>query len=207
MIIISGHYSTLIKSEASYYTTCPICGQNGNTVFSVHGKCYHVMFVPFFPTGTQLSAHCTNCNTMLDYTQMPEDLKKEIYEFRKKQRSPLWHYTGLILVFLAISFIVFIMYKYDSQKADYMSTPKVNDIYEIYIDADKYYSALRIEEIKGDSVYFSKNKYSINRGYEVEKIDLSENYDTSKLLPIAIKDLNLKNVDGISLRSIKRASD
>jgi hypothetical protein len=138
---------------------------------------------------------------------MSQELKSEIFEFSNKQRRSLFHYTGLLLfLFTIISFILLVRHS-DSQQADYIKNPQINDLYNISIESDGYYSIMRIENISGDSVYFSVNKYSVRQTFKLDKININENYDVSNLRPVAIKDLDLKEVDEISLYSIKRPDD
>ena len=204
MIFFSGNSSALIKSETSYYTTCPICEQKGQVVFYVYGKYFHFMFIPCFPNGRDLSAHCMKCNSVIDYPQMSKDMKNEIFEFSNKQRRSILHYTGLSIFLFGFLLFLLLINKYDNQKAHYIANPEVNDIYNIISDSDKYYSIMRLEKTKGDSAYFSTNKYSVSNASELHKINIDENFKTSRLLPIAIKDLDLKNVNGMSLYSIDR---
>ncbi|MDR2916305.1 MAG: zinc ribbon domain-containing protein [Tannerella sp.] len=207
MIFISGSSSSLIKSETSYHTTCPFCGHTGDVVFYVRGKYFYFMFIPCFPNGRDLYMHCTKCNSSLEYSEMSQELKSEIFEFSNKQRRSLFHYTGLLLfLFTIISFILLVRHS-DSQQADYIKNPQINDLYNISIESDGYYSIMRIENISGDSVYFSVNKYSVRQTFKLDKININENYDVSNLRPVAIKDLDLKEVDEISLYSIKRPDD
>lgn len=207
MIFITGRSSTNITSQTSYSTSCPSCGEKGNVVFRVDGKYVHFMFIPCFPTGKTLTAYCTKCNCVQDYYEMSPEMKNEIFHFSKKHKSPILHYTGAILVLLFFLFIIFGIIRADNRKANYIANPKINDLYEISIDADKSYTIMRIENIENDSVYFSINRYTINKSYKTEEINLNENFDTSHLLPVAIKDLDLKSIEGITLRAINRPQE
>jgi hypothetical protein len=163
------------------------------------------MFIPLYPKGRDLVARCEKCSHTWDYSEMSQDQKKEIFAFSNKYRRPVVHYTGVTIILLFFAFLFYVMYSSDSRRDRYLANPQVNDLYEVKIDTSGYYTIMRIEEIKDDSIYFSANKYAVGKSSLLEEIKPDKNYNTSKLIPIATKDVQLRiMMDGVSFYTISR---
>ena len=197
----------LLKSEISYHTPCPKCGQKGGIAYSVYGKYVRYFFVPCFPNGRKLFARCEKCHSSWEYNYMSQEMKNEVFAFSQKQRRPAYHYLGIFLFLCFALFLFYVMRTSDSNRADKLANPMIHDRYEIRNEADGYYSYMRIEDMNADSVYFAINKYTTRKSHKLASLDIDENYEVEHLFPVARKELDLKNVEGITLYSIERAGD
>jgi hypothetical protein len=204
MIFFYGMREPHIKSTVLEYETCPECGQQGSIVSSVYGRYAHLFWIPLFPLTKKTYTQCRECNHQFYAYQMPESIGKEVQQFSRSVRTPIWYFSGLILFAVLIAFVVYSGKMDDKNTAAYMSDPQIHDCYYIRYSDDGYYSTMRIEAIEGDSVYFSVNDYATSKYSDIEKINIEENFDAEDLYPVAKEDLDLKNVEGVSLRRIRR---
>ena len=203
--IFGGSDFTWLKSEPAEGFVCPQCGQRNCMNFNARAKYVHCLLIPLFPNGRDLLARCSHCGYEWSYWQMPPEMKQEMYAYSKRHRRPILHYAGLILFVVFLCWFVHFSMELGRQEAENLSNPMVKDLYEVKIDEDGSYTYLRVEDIRGDSVYFSANDYSVTSSVDVKKIDKDENYDTEHLIAVSKSDLKARKLpEGISLYTVKR---
>ena len=79
---------------------------------------------------------------------------------------------------LFVAFLFYFAFNYFKKVDDteiFIKNPTVNDVYFIK-DNDGYYTALKIEKVTKDSILFLQNDYKATVSYEVEDLDVPENY-------------------------------
>ena len=118
---------------------------------------------------------CDNCN----YFGTPDSFEgrsHDIYRINKsKIKSPLYMYSGTVLVIAAIVYFYFQSGEMDKQYEEYIQNPQKDDILLIHQpnDSSRFsYSFLKIKKIDGDTVWASQNAYSYDRYlFELDSTD------------------------------------
>jgi hypothetical protein len=152
MILLYGKRSIRIKKYTDNTHACPSCRAFDLDV-SVYKSYYHLFFIPFFPSWEKYAS--ITCNAC-EYHFSDQAIEKE---YEDKSKSPVYLYTGPILIALLILFMINANLRSQKRKADYVAQPQTGDIYRIRDDkgsATSYYF-LRIVRISGDSVFIQHN--------------------------------------------------
>jgi hypothetical protein len=190
MIIFYGTKSSHVKSESSEVGVCPSCETYGQMITSVYANYAHVFWIPLFPLYKKVYATCEHCETVFELNEMAPDLRNQCVKFRRRQRFPLWHFTGIITVCCVILFGLLYDSNTSRQQNYYLANPQNNDVYVVQYD-DEHYSTMKIVEITSDSIYFAENEYYADNNTTVETIDEDENYDYEELLSFTIEELKI----------------
>jgi len=204
MIFFYGTRHPHIKSKALEFETCPKCGQQGGIVSSVYGRYAHLFWIPVFPLTKKTYTRCAHCNSELSDKQLPEDIGREVRQFSKSVRTPVWYFSGLFLLAALIIFGIYSSKMTAKETAEFMANPQIGDCYYFQYTDDNSYSTMRIEAIEGDSVYFDVNKYAINKYSKIDDINKEENFAKEDLYPVAKTDLNMKKNEKIILKKVRR---
>lgn len=174
-MIIFGSNSSHLKSEHLQEIACPHC-QNADSIdISVFGKYVHLFWIPFFPMGKVGASQCRHCRQTLKEKEMPENFKAAFKEFKSQLKTPIWHFSGLILLILFIGWSVYAVNQNKKETQLLISDPQVGDVYEYKTDAD-YYSLMKVTAIEGQSIIFVPNDYEVARESKLNRIDKPENY-------------------------------
>ncbi len=115
---------------------------------SVYMPYFHLCFIPVFPIGKkQLEVRCKNCG---DETRTEGIVKK----YEKRAKTPFYLYSALILAAGIGAYWVYWNNNNQKKRAEYVSNPKVGDVYTISEEANtgKTYYFLRLAAITGDTV-------------------------------------------------------
>lgn len=176
-MIIYGSRATHLKSDQLPNATCPNCQTKGSLTASAFGRHAHIFWIPLFPMGKIGVFECQNCHKGFKKKELGEDGKMEYKNFLGGVKTPIWKYSGLVLIAL---FIAWMTYS-DKQKEEKVSVlvekPAMYDKYTFKTDSNSY-STFKIVEVFDDSVYINQNDYEIDRLSAIYKIDKEENYPT-----------------------------
>ena len=145
-MIIFGIRKIRIKKYNDYSIKCENCGKHHQR-FYVYQQYFHVMFIPFFPTGIQtIRCSCAGCNDSFN-----QEKKNDYLSLTK---TPIYLYTGGLLIAGLIIFAVFGNIKNQKLKKEYVNNPMIGDVYRIRFDENNTssYSFLKIADIKSDTV-------------------------------------------------------
>jgi hypothetical protein len=135
---------------------------------------------------------------------MTPELKEAALRFRNEQRRPFLHFTGLILLALLVGFLMFGFYVSGKNRQLYLSDPQVYDCYMLLNSEDGFYTFARIEEIEGDTIWFSFNHYSFKSYSEISKYTADE-YFGNEWYPYLKDEIDFEGEeDNYSLRRIIR---
>ncbi|MBX3239042.1 MAG: zinc-ribbon domain-containing protein [Chitinophagaceae bacterium] len=91
MFLIHGKRNVIIKTYSNNLEYCKEC-RAFDLHIMIYQEYYHFFFIPFFPVGAK-TAHilCNNCAARAGSSQMR-------MEYEKQTRSPIWMYTGAVLI-------------------------------------------------------------------------------------------------------------
>ena len=203
MIILIGTKTHLIQEGQIKDVDCPKCSGNNSLTYRIYSKYVHLTMIPLFPVGKIFESECSDCNVDLDYEDFSENDKQKIINQKeiKNTETPFWTYSGSAL---AIGFLIYGINYYienNHQIEERIKTPTSGDVYNLKLDSG-YYSTIRIDKISNDSIYTTQNDYQTNLPFDVDEIDIPENYTESKAIYSKKEILDLYEKDIIS--SIKR---
>ena len=135
-----------IKKYDDYHIKCDNCNDFGQR-FSVYQDYFHLFFIPMFPLGKKtIQSTCLKCNDGFN------EEKKNHY--LSVTRTPIYLYTGLILLACLIISLVISIRNDQKQTAEYVANPMINDVYLMREGEGKErtYYFLKIKNIDSDTV-------------------------------------------------------
>jgi len=156
-MLIYGRRKIRIKKYDDYHVKCENC--NGyEQRFSVYQQYFHLYFIPVFPSSSKIiKSVCLNCNDLFNQE------KKSHY--LAITRTPIYLYTGVILFVVFILAAVIENRNTQKEKSEFVSNPKVNDVYLIRQDDNNLitYYFLKIKNINSDTVELFHSAFQYNR--------------------------------------------
>jgi predicted nucleic-acid-binding Zn-ribbon protein len=178
MMVLVGTRDSNVKNGIVSNEKCPKCGTENALHFSIYQRYTHLTLIPLFPVGKYVNIQCSNCKETFEY----EDLSKNIQDQLKNQKlkSSIWMYTGSLILTL---FIIFTINNYIQKKDEtsvLIKNPIIGDVYNLKF-SNGYYSSMRIDKVKNDSIYATYNDFDAYLPYEIDDIDKPENYSDRKV--------------------------
>ncbi len=109
-MILVGKKESKIKSEISKDIICSECNTENSTEISVIGIYKHLLQIPFISGGKRGRSFCSNCDQTYELQQMPGPIKLAYYELKETVKTPIWFYTGLIVIKTLVLIKIFSRY-------------------------------------------------------------------------------------------------
>ncbi len=97
-MFIAGKKSTILKSKTSQEVICPKCNAKNATKVSIIGYYKHLIQIPFLSGGKSGISECFNCNQQYILKDMPDLVRLAYFELKETTKTPLWFYTGLVVI-------------------------------------------------------------------------------------------------------------
>jgi len=158
MLLLHGHRTARIKIYSDHSQACKNCRSFDLTI-AVYRKYFHVFFLPIFAYGEKSAkVWCSACGESFRSDSL-------LREYEKKARSPLYLYSGVLLVGLLIAGGIIAHIATKSQDAQFVRQPVAGDVYLIRHDASDgpLYSFLKLKALTNDSVFLIRSRYGYNR--------------------------------------------
>lgn len=202
-MIVYGAKSKVILSE-TLFEKCPNCGTSNSVQMHVIQKYAHVFWIPSFPTGKTCETECSHCKQVLKLKEMPDSFKEEYESLKTRSSTPVYVYSGLIVLVLLITFGVFIGNKNDRKNKLLIQSPQQGDVYEIRTK-DNQYTLMKVQRVAGDIVYVFESEFETNKmsglndlknkgdeaylqiGFAKSKKELSEMLDNGEIMDVERK--------------------
>lgn len=180
-MVFYGTNSKNLKNSKITNVVCPKCEQNTEMKFSVFAKYAHVYWIPFFSLGKLTFAECNSCFKTFEKKEFTKEMHLKINRNNetKPTNTPIWHFTGLALLGILISWGVYSSKQDDANEKIYIQNPKKGDVYFIKCN-NNFYSTLRVDIVLKDSIEITQNDYQTDLQTGIEKIDIEKNYTNSK---------------------------
>lgn len=105
MIFFFGTRGVNVLSEPLQNATCAHCQQN-KLYLVVNSRHFHLFWIPMFPVGKSVYTVCTHCKQTLPTNQMPPDYKAAIANHQGNAKTPIWQFTGLMIIGFFIAMIL-----------------------------------------------------------------------------------------------------
>lgn len=109
-MFLAGKKTSILKSETSKEVTCPKCITKNSTKVFIIGVYKHLVQIPFLSGGKYGESTCSNCNQVYTLKNMPAAIKLAYYELKETVKTPIWFYSGLIVVKTAVLVKIFSKY-------------------------------------------------------------------------------------------------
>lgn len=175
MIIYGTRPVDLKQKQVESENTCPNCGNEGTLFLSVYSVHIHIFWIPIFPIFKRVVGICMECSHTIKPKHMEAHLKREANNFKKLTRKPLWQYTGLAIIALAIGYGTLQGRKRDAKELAFLHHPKVGDQYQ-YQTENGNYSIFRINHTSNDTLYIQENMFESTKFSGLFQINTEENY-------------------------------
>ena len=122
-MIIYGSRSSHLRSISLENETCPHCGQQGSMVMSTFTRYAHIFWIPLFSVGRFSLSECKHCRQVMEVKQMPPQISAYHHRNLAETRLPLWQFTGLALVAVAIFFGIYANKVDKEEQAQFVANP------------------------------------------------------------------------------------
>ncbi len=187
-MIIYGSKATELKTE-NITGKCPHCATPASVQMTVFQKFAHIFWIPFFPTGKTGATSCSHCKQVLQKKEFDTSLLENYETLKVQTKTPVWTFSGLVILILLISWGVVQSRQHDAKNAKIILIPQKGDIYEIK-NGYQQYTLYKVDSIAGDTVYLLTHQYETTKlsGLRDLKNKGDEAY-SADLLPMLKSDL------------------
>jgi hypothetical protein len=172
MIVLVGTQEKAIKNGILENSVCPNC--NGNVLhFSIYGKYTHLTLIPLFPVGKEIYFICPLCNEQSTFEDLNDEDKLIVTTLKKETIFPIWMFIGIITLILVVIFFVKTYVETNNTNAEFIKKQEIGDVYYLKLE-NGYYTSMKI--------HFKRNEYDAYLPYEIEELDLPENYNNIQVI-------------------------
>ncbi len=178
MLVLIGTRDSNVKNGKVLNEECPKCKTENTLHFSIYKRYTHLTLIPLFPVGKYVNIECSHCEETFDYEDLPEKIQEKLKN--EKLESPIWMFTGSIILVLFIAFTINNYIQKKDKTSILIENPIRGDIYNLKF-SNGYYSSMRIDKVTNDSIYTTHNDFNTYLPYEIDDIDKSENYSDRKI--------------------------
>jgi hypothetical protein len=109
-MFLVGKKKSVLKSETSKGVVCPKCNSKNTTKVSIIGIYKHLIQIPFISGGKYGASICTHCQETHKLNNMPASIKLAYYELKETAKTPIWFFSGLIVVKVLVLIKIFSRY-------------------------------------------------------------------------------------------------
>lgn len=186
MIIYGSKAKQLAKESLT--EKCPHCGTQNSIDLHVFQKYAHVFWVPAFPLGKTGVSQCNHCKQTLRLKEMPPALRSAYENVKSQTKTPLWTFVGAALFAVLIASVAFSESEKAANTEKYIAHLQANDLLEVKTDEGDY-TYLRVNAVKGDTVYLQSNKQAATRESGLRKLSTAQTAFYEDLFAVAQTDL------------------
>jgi hypothetical protein len=97
-MFLIGKKTSELKSNTLKEVICPKCNTSNTTKVAVIGIYKHLLQIPFLSGGKIGESNCSKCQQNFTLKNMPTAIKLAYYELKEITKTPVWFYTGLIVI-------------------------------------------------------------------------------------------------------------
>lgn len=164
--LFSGYKNKLVKGVPVYSEPCNNCSTQSFESFGII-RYFHIFWIPTFVTSKKICLECTDCQERVEDSDIPEQVKQKIRPavFKFTEIFPL--FIGSIMQLIFIFFIINAVELVNKQHDEYITQPKISDIYvvtfhDVFSSDDPRYKfghgVMRIKSIHSNEIEFQISK-------------------------------------------------
>lgn len=109
-MFLAGKKTSILKSAISKEIVCPNCNSENSTKISILGIYKHLLQIPFLSGGKTGISNCNDCKTKFNLNCMPASIKLAYFELKETSKTPIWFFSGLIVIKTLVLFKIFSRY-------------------------------------------------------------------------------------------------
>jgi len=106
-MFLAGKKTSILKSKILEDVICKKCNTKNTTKVSIIGNYKHLIQIPFISGGKYGKSTCSNCNQIYTLKNMPATIKLAYYELKETVKTPIWFFSGLIVVKVLVLIKIF----------------------------------------------------------------------------------------------------
>lgn len=197
MLLLLGTKSTEIKRGNFSGVICPKCSEASAFDYAVYSKYTYATLIPLFPVGKEAIVICEDCNEIIDINDLDDTIVEKLASENNDLKNPLWTYFGSFVLALTMIYGVYHFFKSNKETDIYIQNPTINDVYCIK-DAKGFYYTFRIDKISNDSIFVTENDYQVSMPYDIDEINIPENYTKNRVSYTKSELKNLYKEDKVS---------
>lgn len=197
-MIFFGTKEKEIKKGKLLNIVCPNCNENVSMNYLVETKYFHLYWIPFFPYKKVTIVGCNECEEVFESKKFSESIKNKLKRENelKPAKSPMWMFSGLIILAILIPLAILQSSKADDTKENYTKNPKIGDIYYLNPIPSKY-TTMKIAAIEKDTIHFILNDTSVTKFKKIFSINRDHYYSNKTKSYSKSEVLNLFKNDSI----------
>ncbi|WP_211161613.1 zinc ribbon domain-containing protein [Flavobacterium solisilvae] len=174
-----------IKKGMLTHVLCQYCGEDSEMEYDFQQKYFHLYFIPFFPLKKKVSVCCENCYSVFEGKYIDQAIQVKLNRVTERHpiNTPIWTFSGIILLTLLISWAIWQSDRHSLVETDYIKNPKKGDVYFVEHSPKEYttiYSTWRVDKVDNQNVYFTYNDTSVTKYTKVFSILSNNRYTTKK---------------------------
>ena len=127
------------------------------------------------PAGKEGQLVCLSCQKVKAERDLSDDMKEQLTELKHRSKAPLWMFSGLGLILIAIAFNVYRDHKRDEQTNQLVLNPQVGDVYEIK-DSITVFTLYKVMEVDKDTVWIVENQYQASAADGLDDLQIKDYY-------------------------------
>lgn len=109
-MFFAGKKTSILKTDISKEIVCPKCNTINSTEVSILGIYKHLLQIPFLSGGKSGVSNCNDCKTSFNLNNMPASIKLAYFELKETTKTPIWFFTGLIVIKTLVLIKIFSKY-------------------------------------------------------------------------------------------------
>ena len=165
---------------------CPNCDAVKSVEISNYQGYIHIFWIPFIPSAKLSTAKCNQCGKTWEPNDLPDLSNPGVMSLKDAVQSPLWTFSGLLLVLMLIAWGIVYFQIDDKWDAKQVLYPKSGDIYEIKTEEGNY-TLYKVEMVIPDVVFVRPSMFEVDKAAGLYKLE-EEAYSDS-IYPIRIATL------------------
>lgn len=180
-MIIYGRRATHVGSSLPPTLTCKNCNSTGTVSLSAFTNYAHIFWVPLFPFGKTIVTQCHHCNKVFTDKEIPAEYKSYEKDLKGITKAPKWTFVGLAIIGVLIAIGTYNSSKKAEENKTFIAAPRMGDVYKVKTEENNY-TLYKVTDVVGDTVSIVFNKYEINKGSQMYKINKPENFGTDTVM-------------------------
>lgn len=182
IVYIYGAYQTAVDSYRPKGIKCFNCNSSNQIVVEKLFKVFHLMYIPIFSNRSNNIFTCKSCNNEFNLRDLDIDSKKYYEQYKSRKRTPLWLFSGPILILIALGWFGYSQISKENEMLNRLSNGNQSQIIE-YETYNGKYTSLKTLRITSDSIWLNYNEFEIENYDYIDRITDSNNYssDTTQI--------------------------
>lgn len=195
-MVIYGTNGALISTYFLPDAGCPACAVPDKLSVSLFGRYAHVYWIPLFPYSKPTVMQCGHCQRAWAGKDIPTALHPTILALKKQTRTPLWHWSGVGLVAIALAWGLVASTQNDRADKAFLAAPHVGDIYTVHSPDDStQYSLLKVVSARGNTVEVAGNEYETASSSPLAELNAPAKY-SKETYSLTVLDLQIMHNKG-----------